>query len=170
MGRALRRLYRHVGLNLYDQPLSRGRISSAIGALFLQSCSRNVCRRRNFVSTLYGKAAHVIHASRRSENKRGEEADRDCATPDTKRTRAEDVTFDIILGCNPDGTATIGICQLAHTCQSFSAKQKLYMTSARLEKDRNTCKARHDTGRYPTSRVHFCTSRIIRNDVTGDRP
>ncbi|KYM88876.1 hypothetical protein ALC53_02642 [Atta colombica] len=33
-GRAPRRLYRHVGLNLYDQPLSRGRISSAIGALF----------------------------------------------------------------------------------------------------------------------------------------
>lgn len=30
--RAPGRLYRHVGLNLYDQPLSRGRISSAIGA------------------------------------------------------------------------------------------------------------------------------------------
>lgn len=32
------RLYRHVGLNLYDQPLSRGRISSAIGAFSFLPC------------------------------------------------------------------------------------------------------------------------------------
>lgn len=68
-GRAPRRLYRHVGLNLYDQPLSRGRISSAIGPLFPRFCSWNVYRRRNFSSSTfrYGKAAHVIRAPRRAE-------------------------------------------------------------------------------------------------------
>lgn len=62
---------------------------------------------------------------------------------------AEDVTFDVIPGRNSDGAVAAGTCQLVR--QSFDAKQKLYMTSARLEKGRNT--AQLDVGRYPASRV-----------------
>jgi len=50
--------------------------------------------------------------------------------------KAEDVTFDVIPGRNPDGAVAAGICQLVRT--RVDAKQKLYMTSARLEKGRNT--------------------------------
>lgn len=92
MGRASRRLYRHVGLNLYDQPLSRGRISSAIGALFpspppnsaLETFAATETSRRRLS---YGKAARVIRVSRRAGDERVGEADRDCATPDIQRMR-----------------------------------------------------------------------------------
>ncbi len=58
--------------------------------------------------------------------------------------KAEDVTFDVIPGRNSDGAVAAGTCQLVR--QSFDAKQKLYMTSARLEKGRNT--AQLDVGGY----------------------
>ena len=81
--------------------------------------------------------------------------------------KAEDVTFDVIPGRNSDGAVAAGTCQLVR--QSFDGKQKLYMTSARLEKGRNT--AQLDVGGYPSTRrvrVHFRISRIIRNDAVGD--
>lgn len=90
MGRASRRLYRHVGLNLYDQPLSRGRISSAIGPPHRPTkfCSRNVCR--NFASTsLLRQGGPVLYALRDEQETRESQSERqaEIAPHRIRRTR-----------------------------------------------------------------------------------
>lgn len=157
MGRASRRLYRHVGLNLYDQPLSRGRISSAIGALFpsnfaLETSAAAETSPRRRLSTARRPALYALRDESEGRERERESERQTEIVPRrihrTRYTRAEDVTFDVIPGHNPDGAAAVGTCQRVHTRQPFNSKQKLYMTSARLEKARNTCR---DTARVESA-------------------
>jgi len=86
------------------------------------------------VSLRQGGPCYTRSATSRKRERVGE-ANRDCARYEAE-VKAEDVMFDVIPGRNPDGAVAAGICQLVRT--RVDAKQKLYMTSARLEKGRNT--------------------------------
>lgn len=144
-GKAPGWLYRHVGLNLYDQPLSRGRISSAIGIAVLSS-SLSFCpfrdltletsaagetsRRRRF--SIYReswpryrrRAMPSVEKSAEREGNRKGSRQRFCTEYEVEKSGGCDVRRN--SGMQSQRRAAARICQPVHTRVRLSTRNKNY--------------------------------------------
>jgi len=186
-GRAVGRLYRHVGLNLYDQPLSRGHISSAIAAVVAAPVpvsspspglrSRNVCcrRRRNFSRRRRLCRGDPRDGPKAAGKRNAESIDREREreteiAPDTDAKHEGNVMFDVIPGRNPGG-ARESVNRRVRTSAFRRGTKTTPVTSARLERGGNArgeCGAARATPRGRRVRVHFRTSRSVRDHAVGN--
>jgi len=148
-GRAVGRLYRHVGLNLYDQPLSRGHISSAIAAVVGApspsplDCALETSAAVAAETSLVVDVApcRVIRTTGQKRGKRDTEREREREretqiASDTDAKHEGNVMFDVIPGRNPGG-ARESVNRRVRASAFRRGTKTTPVTSARLERGGN---------------------------------
>lgn len=99
-------------------------VLSSLDSALEMSAAAETSRRRRFAMARR-PMLYALRDEQRMRGRRGRQ--RLCHTGYEAHVKAEDVTFDVIPGRNPDGAAAAGTCQLVRTRVSPSTRNKNYI-------------------------------------------